>query len=210
MVYYTKISVLDDFPNKKNPSETWTHPPTSIVNSDFFEFFLICKAPKECYLFLINGLRNGCHLLPRYFIVFQLRADLQMACCYYCLANFSVRSRMCAATHFAPWIILPPSPSVSTCIILPCLILFRHDLFNFLYYSICPHTVFDLISGLFAYVIFGKKNALISEPLWTFFFGKYCQRALCNFLYLLYTLSASIPGAKLWGKEGNLYFDKYT
>ena len=25
-------------------------------------------------------------------------------------------------------------------------------------------TVFDLISGLFAYVIFGKKNTLISEP----------------------------------------------
>ena len=31
-------------------------------------------------------------------------------------------------------------------------------------------TVFDLISGLFAYVIFGKKNALISEPPWIFFF----------------------------------------
>ena len=29
---------------KKNPSETWTHPPTSIVISDFFEFFL-CKSP---------------------------------------------------------------------------------------------------------------------------------------------------------------------
>ena len=26
------------------------------------------------------------------------------------------------------------------------------------------NTVFDLISGLFAYVIFGTKNALISEP----------------------------------------------
>ena len=73
-----------------------------------------------------------------------------------------------------------------------------------------PDTAFDLISGLFAYVIFGKKTALISEPPWTFFCGKYCQRALCNFLYLLYTLSASIPGAKLWGKEGNLYFGKYT
>ena len=61
------------------------------------------------------------------------------------------------------------------------------------------YTVFDLISGLFAYVIFGKKNALISEPPlnFFFFFCKYCQRALCNFLYLLYTLSASIPGAKL-------------
>ena len=32
------------------------------------------------------------------------------------------------------------------------------------------NTVFDLISRLFAYVIFGKKNALISEPPWTFFF----------------------------------------
>ena len=31
-------------------------------------------------------------------------------------------------------------------------------------------TVFDLISGLFAYVIFGKKNALISEPPWIYFY----------------------------------------
>ena len=35
----------DYFFHKKNPSETWTHPPTSIVISDFFLFFL-CTAPK--------------------------------------------------------------------------------------------------------------------------------------------------------------------
>ena len=40
MVYYSKISALglglfwDSL--KKNPSDTWTHPPTSIVGSDFF------------------------------------------------------------------------------------------------------------------------------------------------------------------------------
>ena len=33
-------------------------------------------------------------------------------------------------------------------------------------------TVFDLISGLFAYVNLGKKNTIISEPPWTFFLGK--------------------------------------
>ena len=32
-----------------------------------------------------------------------------------------------------------------------------------------PCTVFDLISGLFAYVILGKKTALISEPPALFF-----------------------------------------
>ena len=36
----------DDFPNKRNPSETWTHPPTSIVNSDFWKKIL-CKASKK-------------------------------------------------------------------------------------------------------------------------------------------------------------------
>ena len=41
-------------------------------------------------------------------------------------------------------------------------------------------TVFDLISGLFAYVILDKKIALITP----------------FFLELLCTLSASIPGAK--------------
>ena len=46
-----------------------------------------------------------------------------------------------------------------------------------------PHTVFDLISVLFAYVILGQKMALISEP-------------PPFFLNLLCTLSASIPGAK--------------
>ena len=35
--------------------------------------------------------------------------------------------------------------------------------FDFLFVYVM-NTVFDLISGLFAYVIFGKKNALISEP----------------------------------------------
>ena len=34
----------DDFPPKKIPSEIWTHPPTSIVISDFVEKIL-CKAP---------------------------------------------------------------------------------------------------------------------------------------------------------------------
>ena len=29
---------------KKNPSDTWTHPPTSIGTSDLFNF-LLCKAP---------------------------------------------------------------------------------------------------------------------------------------------------------------------
>ena len=31
----------DDFPHKKIQSETWTHPPTSIVNSDFWHFFTL-------------------------------------------------------------------------------------------------------------------------------------------------------------------------
>ena len=80
------------------------------------------------------------------------------------------------------------------------------------------HTVFDLISGLFVYIILGQKNALFSEPHALFFFFKYCNRALCNLLYLLCTLSASIPGAKGYfrrslhvregRKEGNLYFGK--
>ena len=42
---------------KKIQSETWTHPPTSVVNTDFlnfffgfFEFFL-CKVPKSGCLF---------------------------------------------------------------------------------------------------------------------------------------------------------------
>ena len=30
--------------HKKNPSETWTHPPTSLVNTDFWKKNL-CKAP---------------------------------------------------------------------------------------------------------------------------------------------------------------------
>ena len=34
----------DDFTGTQNPSETWTHPPTSIVNSDFLNF-LFCNAP---------------------------------------------------------------------------------------------------------------------------------------------------------------------
>ena len=57
------------------------------------------------------------------------------------------------------------------------------------------HTVFDLISGLFAYVIFGQKkrpNINKRTPLNFFFFGKYCQRALCNFLYLV----CVYPGCK--------------
>ena len=45
MVYYSKISVSglgifwDDFQQQQNPSETWTHPPTSIVISDFLNCF---------------------------------------------------------------------------------------------------------------------------------------------------------------------------
>ena len=53
------------------------------------------------------------------------------------------------------------------------------------------HTVFDLISGLFAYVILGKQIRPIYRTPLHFFL-----RALCNLLYLLCTLSASIPGAK--------------
>ena len=34
----------DDFPHKNIPSETWIHPPTSIVISDFWIFFL-CNTP---------------------------------------------------------------------------------------------------------------------------------------------------------------------
>ncbi len=42
----TRIELFgDDFPHKKNLSETWIQPLTSIVNSDFLNLFL-CKAPK--------------------------------------------------------------------------------------------------------------------------------------------------------------------
>ena len=34
----------DDFPKRKILIETWTHPPTSIVNSDFWRQKIICKA----------------------------------------------------------------------------------------------------------------------------------------------------------------------
>ena len=49
------------------------------------------------------------------------------------------------------------------------------------------YTVFDLISGLFAYVILGKKNALISEPPQTFFFGSTLSvhYAICFIFYVL-------------------------
>ena len=52
-------------------------------------------------------------------------------------------------------------------------------------------TVFDLISGLFAYVILSKKSPNVRTPLNFFFFGKYCQRALCNLFHLLCTLRLS-------------------
>ena len=58
MVYYSKISVLvkailGRFSSKKIQSETWTHPPTSIVNSDVFNF-LLCKVPKSRMLCLLG------------------------------------------------------------------------------------------------------------------------------------------------------------
>ena len=53
------------------------------------------------------------------------------------------------------------------------------------------YTVFDLISGLSAYVILGPKIALISEPPPLFFFFFFFF-----FFLALSTLSASIPGAK--------------
>ena len=40
----TCLELFWDDSKKKIPSETWTHPPTSIVNSDFLNVFL-CKAP---------------------------------------------------------------------------------------------------------------------------------------------------------------------
>ena len=48
-IYYSKISVLfwGDFPQKKIQSETWTHPPTSIVISNFCRKKILCKAPKQ-------------------------------------------------------------------------------------------------------------------------------------------------------------------
>ena len=36
--------------SKKNPSETWTQPPTSMVNSDFFNV-LLCKAPLHSLIY---------------------------------------------------------------------------------------------------------------------------------------------------------------
>ena len=46
---------------QKIPSETWTHPPTSIVNWDFWKFFLFAKPltsfkiqPKLIELFLLS------------------------------------------------------------------------------------------------------------------------------------------------------------
>ena len=56
----------------------------------------------------------------------------------------------------------------------------QHCLLSFC--TIC-HTVFDLISGLSAYVILGQKIALISDPPPPFFF-------------LAFKYFASIPGAK--------------
>ena len=51
-------------------------------------------------------------------------------------------------------------------------------------------TVFDLISGLFAYVILGKKTPYLANPPELFFVGKYCKGALCNLLVCVY------PGCK--------------
>ena len=54
------------------------------------------------------------------------------------------------------------------------------------------NTVFELISGLFAYVIFGKKNALISEPpdfififFIIFFITVSVHYAICFIFYIL-------------------------
>ena len=38
----------DDFPNKKIQSETWTNPPTSIVNSDFWKCFSLQSPKANC------------------------------------------------------------------------------------------------------------------------------------------------------------------
>ena len=47
-LYSTGLELFwDDFP-KTIPSETWTHPPTSIVISDFF----ICTAPKHIFIYI--------------------------------------------------------------------------------------------------------------------------------------------------------------
>ena len=51
------VQFWDDFPKIKI-QETWTHPPTSIVNSDFFNF-LLCKAPKGGLL-LSESMSCGC------------------------------------------------------------------------------------------------------------------------------------------------------
>ena len=47
--HYWFRAILGRFSNKTKqiPRETWTHPPISIVISDFWNFFL-CKAPKGC------------------------------------------------------------------------------------------------------------------------------------------------------------------
>ena len=51
MVYYSQHICTglrlfwDDFPKKKIPSETWTHPPTSIAFLDFWGKKILCTAP---------------------------------------------------------------------------------------------------------------------------------------------------------------------
>ena len=51
------------------------------------------------------------------------------------------------------------------------------------------YTVFDLFSGLFAYVIFGHKNALFSEPPGFYFFVSRptvsVHYAICFIFYVL-------------------------
>ena len=79
------------------------------------------------------------------------------------------------------------------CVVVILFIYISTALFFFFFSQNCD-TVFDLISGLFAYVILGQKNALFSEPpeFCLFVFCKYCKRALCNLLYLLCTLRLSL------------------
>ena len=52
--YSTGLELFwDDFPKPKK-SEIWTHPPTSIINSDFLSFFL-CEAPKRRIVSMFTG-----------------------------------------------------------------------------------------------------------------------------------------------------------
>ena len=78
-------------------------------------------------------------------------------------------------------------------------------------------TVFDLISGLFAYVILSKKSPNVRTPLNFFVLVSTVSvhYAICFIFYVL----CVYPGCKTvlpkivaceGRKEGNLYFSKYT